>query len=150
MAKSFDQFYRDARLIGKGSAAPVKRMTRIKLGSPPQNGKVRSQFWNKHTISKHMGTMGTIYPVESWWTLVDAGTVNWKTLVMAVVGQSMEPGMEGRGILTTLSRNWIVLLHQTETSMPHEKIWKSALISCLEGLNWLAAVGKRCDLQNMP
>jgi len=35
--------------------------------------------------------------------LADAGTVNWKALVMAVVGQSAEPWLEGRGISTTLT-----------------------------------------------
>ena len=149
MAKSFDQFYRDARLIGKGSAAPAKRMTRIKLGSPPQNGKVWSQFWNKRAISKHMGTMGTIYPVESWWTLS-------RCWCRELEGISHGSGWAECGTWDRRERNFDYPFTKLNSFAPPDRNKRTPRkdlevgLSCLEGLNWLAAVGKRCDLQNMP
>ena len=58
--------------------------------------------------------------------------------------------MYGKGMETTLSLNWIVLLHLTLRSAPHEQNWKELLVNCKSGLNLAVEVGRRCDNLNRP
>ena len=70
--------------------------------------------------------------------------------MIAVVGHNLLPGMQGSGMSTTLSLNWMVLLHRMVTSVPQEKNRKSVLVSCLDGSNFLADIGSRWDFRNRP
>ena len=58
--------------------------------------------------------------------------------------------MYGKGMETTLSLNWIVLLHLTSSSAPHEQNWIELSVNWESGLNLAAEVGKRCDFLNRP
>lgn len=61
-----------------------------------------------------------------------------EALIAAVTGQRGDPGILGRGMLTSLSRNRIVLLHLMVRRMPQGRNLKSAVVNCLVGLNRLA------------
>ena len=80
----------------------------------------------------------------------EPGAVKRKAWPIADVGQTEEPGMSGRGISTTLSRNWIVLLHLIVISVTQGHIVKLPLVNCFLELNRWGAVGSKWDLQNMP
>ena len=83
------------------------------------------------------------------WELAGA-EVKDNAWLVAVTGQSLLRGIQGMGISTSLSRNWIVLLHRIVISIPHEYTLKSALVSCLLGSNLLADKGNKCDFRNIP
>ena len=57
-----------------------------------------------------------------------------RALQIAVTKQRGEPLMYGKGMETNLSLNWIVLLHLTSRSAPHEENWKELSVNCLSGL----------------
>ena len=73
----------------------------------------------------------------------EPGAVKRKAWPIADMGQTEEPGMSGRGISTTLSRNWIVLLHLIVISVTQGHIVKLPLVNCFLELNRWGAVGSK-------
>ena len=69
-------------------------------------------------------------------TQLKAGPSSWlswrneKACNIAWTGHDRESGIYERGMETTLSRNWIVLLHLTLITTPQEWKWKISWIAC--------------------
>ena len=70
--------------------------------------------------------------------------------LIAWYGHKGDPGTRGRGMTTTRSRNWIVLLHLTVGSTPQVNSLKSENWNCLLGSNVLLDRGSKCDFRNSP